>query len=406
MIKGYYDVIKCKLNIPTIQPKLQMKEITPSTEEQYIIPDEGYDGLASAMVKAVTNEIDPNILPENIRLGKSILGISGNLEPDKPDQSKTVTPSTVQQVVVADTGYELAQVTVEAVPDETPELNAQDTLLENQETLIGQLESALDDKIALDLQAATSDATATANDIAKDKTAYVSGQKITGTYEVPTPTLELYDVLDLQHTGVASYDTDYIPNENTEIFVEYEDWHTYVYLTNTVNLFGVRYGTRQGRATSSTWTNACGFGSYYNGNFKFGNKELRTPTSNKLADVEGKIRLKLNKNGMYKYNYNTSEYETIALFDSTPTVDTMQHTIALFEEKQIMTIIDPQETYINHNNGNPQALKFHFMEIYENGVLKARYVPAKYGNEIGVYDTVAQKMLDRITPLDVYNENN
>ena len=132
----------------------------------------------------------------------------------------------------------------------------------------------------------------------------LSDVDVTVNVPIPTPTLELYDVLDLQHTSVTSYDTDYIPNENTEIFVEYEDWYTYVSSTNAVNLFGVRYGTRQSRTTSTTWTNALGFGSYNYGNFKFGNKELRTSTSNKLADIEGKIRLKLNKIGIYKYNYN------------------------------------------------------------------------------------------------------
>lgn len=311
----------------------------------------------------IKNEKDQYLIPENVRKDVEVLGVSGSVV-ELQGQTKTVTPTTEQQVITPDQGYNgLTQVTVEAVEDLTPQIQAQ-------EQIIAQLQEEVASK------------------------------------SIEVPTLELYDVLDLQHTCVASYDTDYIPNENTEIFVEYEDWYTYVSSTNTVNLFGVRYGTRQGRATSSTWTNAFGFGSYNYGNFKFGNKELRTSAGAKLADIEGKIRLKLNKNGIYKYNYNTSQYETIALFDSTPTIDTMQHTIALFEEKQIMTIIDPQETYINHNNANSQTLKFHFMEIYENGVLKAKYVPAKYGNEIGVYDTVAQKMLDRITPLDVYNEVN
>ncbi len=301
--------------------------------------------------------------PEKIKKDEVVCGVTGSVV-ELQGQTKIVTPTTEQQVITPDQGYNgLTQVTVEAVEDLTPQIQAQ-------EQIIAQLQEEVASK------------------------------------STEAPTLELYDVLDLQHTCVASYDTDYIPNENTEIFVEYEDWYTYVSSTNTVNLFGVRYGTRQGRATSSTWTNACGFGSYNYGNFKFGDKELRTSAGAKLADIEGKIRLKLNKNGIYKYNYNTSQYETIALFDSTPTIDTMQHTIALFEEKQIMTIIDPQETYINHNNANSQTLKFHFMEIYENGVLKAKYVPAKLGDEVGIYDMVAKKMLERITPLEVYNETN
>lgn len=67
--------------------------------------------------------------------------------------------------------------------DLTIELGAQDTALSTQQTRIDELESALDNKIALDLADATSDADAVASDIAKDKTAYVDGVKLVGTHE-------------------------------------------------------------------------------------------------------------------------------------------------------------------------------------------------------------------------------
>lgn len=88
--------------------------ITPTTEEQNFQSAQG--GYSPVKVAPVTASIDANIKPTNIRAGVTVLGVEGNLEPDKPDQTKTVTPSTAEQKVVADTGYELAEVTVEATP--------------------------------------------------------------------------------------------------------------------------------------------------------------------------------------------------------------------------------------------------------------------------------------------------
>ena len=94
---------------------LQAKTASPKTESQLITFDSGFDGLSSVEIDAVTSAIDSNITPTNIRAGVTVLGVQGNLEPDKPDQSKTVTPTTSSQTITADTGYELASVTINPV---------------------------------------------------------------------------------------------------------------------------------------------------------------------------------------------------------------------------------------------------------------------------------------------------
>lgn len=88
--------------------------VTPTTSEQTIKRSTG-KYINQVIVEGVTNTIDSNITPTNIRGGVTILGVEGNLMPDKPDQSKTIAPTTSEQVVTADTGFELASVTVEAV---------------------------------------------------------------------------------------------------------------------------------------------------------------------------------------------------------------------------------------------------------------------------------------------------
>lgn len=61
-------------------PTLQIKTVTPSTYSQIIVADSGYDGLDTVYIDPVTNKIDSNIIPGNIKNGVSILGITGTLE--------------------------------------------------------------------------------------------------------------------------------------------------------------------------------------------------------------------------------------------------------------------------------------------------------------------------------------
>lgn len=82
----------------------------------YIVPQGYHDGSGKV-------QIDPNeqakLTPANIREGVTILGVDGTMSPKEGEkaQSKTVTPSTVSQMVLPDTGYTcLSGVTVAAIP--------------------------------------------------------------------------------------------------------------------------------------------------------------------------------------------------------------------------------------------------------------------------------------------------
>lgn len=91
-------------------------EVTPSTSQQVFHHDEYNTYYDTVTVDAVTADIDANIVAGNILRGVSILGVEGVLDPDKPDQTKTVTPTEQTQEVVADSGYELAKAIVNPIP--------------------------------------------------------------------------------------------------------------------------------------------------------------------------------------------------------------------------------------------------------------------------------------------------
>ena len=83
---------------------------------QYTIPQGYHDGSGKVSIDEVEQT---KLIPGNIRKGVTILGVAGTMsgtEGAKP-QAKTVTPSTTEQTILPDEGYNyLSQVTVLAIP--------------------------------------------------------------------------------------------------------------------------------------------------------------------------------------------------------------------------------------------------------------------------------------------------
>lgn len=82
----------------------------------YTIPQGYHDGSGKVSIDATEQA---KIIAQNIREGVTILGVEGSMsgsEGMKP-QSKTITPSSAQQTILPDEGYNcLSQVIVEKIP--------------------------------------------------------------------------------------------------------------------------------------------------------------------------------------------------------------------------------------------------------------------------------------------------
>lgn len=90
----------------------------------YTVPQGYHDGSGKV---AIASAEQAKIIPENIREGITVLGITGTMSgtEDANPQSKEITPSTEEQVVLPDSGYNyLAQVTVKAIPYEETDNSA------------------------------------------------------------------------------------------------------------------------------------------------------------------------------------------------------------------------------------------------------------------------------------------
>lgn len=90
--------------------------IISGKDDSYVVPVGYHDG--SGVVKIDDTE-KAKLVPSNIRSGVSVLGVEGNMTgtEDVNAQTKTVSPSTVQQTILPDEGYNyLSQIVVGAIP--------------------------------------------------------------------------------------------------------------------------------------------------------------------------------------------------------------------------------------------------------------------------------------------------
>lgn len=92
-----------------------IEEITNVDDEISIV--QGYHEGSGHV--AINEKEQAKIIPQNIKMGISILGVTGTCEPSSSvtAHAKRITPSTVLQTILPDEGYDyLSQVTVEAIP--------------------------------------------------------------------------------------------------------------------------------------------------------------------------------------------------------------------------------------------------------------------------------------------------
>nr|DAO19800.1 MAG TPA: hypothetical protein [Caudoviricetes sp.] len=89
-------------------PELQAKTASPSTSQQIIVPDAGFDGMSQVTVTPAlleTKSVTPSTSQQIITPSSGYYGMGQVTVSGARLQSKTVTPSASAQTVTADSGY-------------------------------------------------------------------------------------------------------------------------------------------------------------------------------------------------------------------------------------------------------------------------------------------------------------
>ena len=73
MLLKFAELLAVYVQSGEASPTLQSRTVTPSSSQQTIYPQNGYDALSSVIVNS-----DSNLISSNIKSGTSIFGVSGS----------------------------------------------------------------------------------------------------------------------------------------------------------------------------------------------------------------------------------------------------------------------------------------------------------------------------------------
>ena len=109
---GETKITDVSVGVTLSEGEVQSKEVSPSTEDLIVLPDEGFDALKSVTVKG-----DIDLKAENIKDGVELFGITGTYTGEPIHfQSKEISPSETATDVFPDAGYNgLSKVTVKGI---------------------------------------------------------------------------------------------------------------------------------------------------------------------------------------------------------------------------------------------------------------------------------------------------
>lgn len=116
VLAGKTFAAKGKVNTGTMPNNGAVTGAITTKDGSYTVPQGYHDGGGKVQIAAAEQA---KLIPSNIRQGVTILGVEGNMSGMEGvnAQSKTATPTTEEQVILPDSGYNyLSQVTVAPIP--------------------------------------------------------------------------------------------------------------------------------------------------------------------------------------------------------------------------------------------------------------------------------------------------